>query len=102
MGGMPVSIAKEQQPMYRPHQFFTPPANLSVKIWRYIDFTKFVDLISRKALYFPDATKLGDPFEGSFPQANLDPNLYAQALARRLKPSPGQGFPPESPFWACQ
>ena len=34
-------------------------------LWRYMDFSKFVSLISNKALYFSRADLLGDPFEGA-------------------------------------
>jgi hypothetical protein len=36
-----------------------------------MDFTRFVSILSSHAIYFPRADKLGDPFEGSVPQANL-------------------------------
>lgn len=36
-------------------------------IWRYMDFTKFVDLLSTKTLYFCRADRFDDPFEGSVP-----------------------------------
>ncbi len=39
-----------------------------VTIWRYMDFTKYVDLISTKQLYFCSTDRLGDPFEGSWPR----------------------------------
>jgi len=35
-----------------------------------MDFTKFVSLLEKKALFFPRIDKLGDPFEGSTPFAN--------------------------------
>lgn len=41
------------------------------KIWRFMDFEKFVDLISSGSLHFARADKLGDPFEGSFLPAQL-------------------------------
>jgi hypothetical protein len=34
-------------------------------LWRFMDFTKFLSLITTKCLYFPRADKLGDPFEGA-------------------------------------
>jgi Protein of unknown function (DUF2971) len=43
----------------------------SAKIWRYMDFAKFISLLDKKALFFSRADKLGDPFEGSFPEANV-------------------------------
>jgi len=38
------------------------------EVWRYMDFTKFVDLIDSSCLYFPRLTVLRkiDPYEGSF------------------------------------
>ena len=36
-------------------------------LWRYMDFTKFVSLLEKSALFFPRADKLGDPFEGYWP-----------------------------------
>ena len=41
------------------------------RIWRYMDFTKFVSLIEKKCLYFSRADMIGDPFEGSFSKANI-------------------------------
>ncbi len=36
-------------------------------IWRYTDFTKFVDLLETKELFCPRVATLEDQFEGSFP-----------------------------------
>lgn len=36
-------------------------------IWRYMDFTKFVDLLSTQEMFFCRSDLLGDPFEGSCP-----------------------------------
>ena len=36
-----------------------------------MSFTKFVSLLTRKALFFARADKLGDPFEGSLSQLNV-------------------------------
>jgi hypothetical protein len=61
------------------HPVFTPPPNPDVKIWRYMDFTKYVSLLDTSSLYFARSDKLGDPFEGSTPRANLRlrPEIYA-------------------------
>lgn len=50
---------------------FISPKNENAKIWRYMDLSKFLDIITRAKLFFPRADKLGDPFEGSFPRANV-------------------------------
>lgn len=47
-----------------------PPGN--AKIWRYMDFAKFISMLDKEALFFSGADKLGDPFEGSFPKANIN------------------------------
>ncbi len=60
------------------HPIFPPPVDRSCKIWRYMDFTKYVWLLQTKALFFSRADLLGDPFEGSFSKANqnLRPIVY--------------------------
>lgn len=35
------------------------------QLWRYMDFAKFVSMLHARALYFPRADTLGDPFEGA-------------------------------------
>ena len=40
----------------------------SAKIWRYMDFAKFISLIDKQELFFTRADKFEDPFEGSFPE----------------------------------
>src|SRR5438045_2312384 len=45
---------------------FEPPEDPHVKIWRYMDFTKFVSMLEYGGLFFPRADLLGDPFEGSW------------------------------------
>lgn len=47
--------------MERP--FEVPPH--STVLWRYMDFTKFVSILSTRSLYFPSAASFQDPFEGA-------------------------------------
>lgn len=54
--------------MFEEHRYFKAPANKNAKIWRYLDFTKFVDLLHTKSLYFTRSDKFDDHFEGSFPK----------------------------------
>ena len=46
-------------------------------LWRYMDFTKYADLISTGRLFFSRADKLGDHFEGTYTalHAECDPGL---------------------------
>jgi hypothetical protein len=48
-----------------PQPSFEQPAD-DDRVWRYLDFPKFVWLLERAALYFARADLLGDPFEGSY------------------------------------
>jgi hypothetical protein len=50
-------------------------------IWRYMDFTKFVDLLSTKSLYFCRADRFDDPFEGSVPARYIEKRV--RELGRR-------------------
>jgi hypothetical protein len=47
------------------HPAFKIPTNQDIKIWRYMDFAKYVAILQRRSLFFPRASLLGDPFEGS-------------------------------------
>jgi hypothetical protein len=42
-----------------------------------MDFTKFVSMLETRALYFTRADQLGDPFEGSYSQANQQMRLVS-------------------------
>ena len=42
---------------------FTTPANPGIKIWRYMDFTKFVSMLENGGLFFARADQLEDEFE---------------------------------------
>lgn len=66
------------------HPVFQAPANPQVKIWRYLDFTKFVSMLENKGLFFSRADQLGDPFEGSRPKMNVA-NAKAQHEASYAK-----------------
>ncbi|TDP60333.1 DUF2971 domain-containing protein [Flavobacterium dankookense] len=49
------------------HSSFLKPKNPNQKIWRYVDFTKFIDLLNSESLYFTRVDKFEDIFEGSVP-----------------------------------
>ncbi|CAM4105422.1 DUF2971 domain-containing protein [Flavobacterium weaverense] len=49
------------------HSSFLNPQNQNQKIWRYVDFTKFIDLLNSESLYFTRVDKFEDIFEGSVP-----------------------------------
>src|SRR6266481_4101105 len=59
--------------MYREHEVFQKPQDENIKIWRFIDFTKFVSLLDTKSLYFNRADLFEDMLEGTYPK----PNVYS-------------------------
>ncbi len=52
------------------HPCFKQPQSLDTKLWRYMDFTKFVSLISSKELFLCRSDLFKDPYEGSLTKAN--------------------------------
>ncbi|MGE6721435.1 hypothetical protein ACQKGD_29595 [Peribacillus frigoritolerans] len=64
--------------MYVYHPAFEKPNDSETKVWRYMDFTKFVNLLANSTLFFNRADKFRDTFEGSFPSSNkeLAPVMY--------------------------
>jgi hypothetical protein len=57
--------------MCEKHDTFEAPEDENQIIWRYMDFSKFVSLLDKKALYFSRLDKLSDSFEGSLPEENV-------------------------------
>jgi hypothetical protein len=56
--------------MYEANPEFEQP-NDNDRVWRYMDFPKFVSLLDTKTLFFARADGFDDPFEGSYPQKNV-------------------------------
>lgn len=73
--------------MTQDHRVFDDPQDINVIIWRYMDFTKLIWLLENKALFFPRSDKLGDPFEGSITQKNIEfnPTSSEEQLQQKLK-----------------
>ena len=64
---------------YSPHKFVTTPEEHEAKIWRYMDFTKFVSLLDTNALFFCRADHFADAWEGAHTVENVKfrPVLWA-------------------------
>lgn len=58
--------------MYEAHPAFLDPPDIDCSVWRYMDFAKFVDVVSTGELFFARADCLGDPFEGSYPRPDIE------------------------------
>jgi hypothetical protein len=56
--------------MYTSHPGLPCEISDEVVIWRYLDFTKYVDLLTWQSLWFARLNTLGDPFEGTYPAEN--------------------------------
>jgi hypothetical protein len=52
------------------HPSFRQPESQEIALWRYMDFTKFVALISSQKLFFSRSDRFHDPFEGSYSKVN--------------------------------
>lgn len=65
--------------MYKPNDAMKVPSEIDCPIWRYMDFTKFVSLLHKRALFFPSLARLAqtDPFEGVVTKKDaIDPILF--------------------------
>lgn len=56
--------------LHAEHPTFKPPDNMDGRIWRYMDFPRFVSILDRKALFFVKASKFRDLYEGTVPKYN--------------------------------
>jgi|WetSurMetagenome_2_1015567.scaffolds.fasta_scaffold161260_1 hypothetical protein len=61
---------------------FLPPPISRIKVWRYMDFTKFVYMLEKAGLFFPNVDRLGDPFEGSYSRGNIRIRKFAYSRAK--------------------
>jgi hypothetical protein len=52
-------------------------------LWRFMDFTKYVAMLDRKAIYFTRADQFADPFEGTLARRNLRTRDGERAALRR-------------------
>jgi len=49
---------------YKVHPSCKTPEDGTLKIWRYMDFTKFIAMLEDEALFFANISSLTDSFEG--------------------------------------
>lgn len=65
---------------YNEHPVFETPVG-ETKIWRFMDVCKYLAFIQSSSLYFSRADRLGDSFEGSYPEKNIiQRNRYLDQL----------------------
>lgn len=64
-----------------------PTPDSSEKIWRYLDFTKFVSVLADKALFFCRADKFEDAWEGALPKQNVKNRAANWRIGKLDEPS---------------
>jgi hypothetical protein len=69
-----------------PESYPEPPAE--TRVWRYMDFVKFVAMLEHGGLYFSRADLLDDPFEGTFTPGSGPPGLARKRLLQLLRQPP--------------
>lgn len=60
------------------HPVFEAPKDPNAKIWRYMDFTKYVAFLDSNSLFFSCSDKFDDPYEGATSHFNVKtrPEVY--------------------------
>jgi hypothetical protein len=73
----------------------------NIQLWRYMDFAKFVAMLSQNGLYFVRADRLDDPFEGASGLARRESewdSFYLDHFRRVVaSPPPGSSVADSSP-----
>jgi len=64
---------------YQAHPAFVEPKDHNARLWRYMNFSTFLSILDRRALFFPSIATLsaGDPYEG-------EPAFYRIEAARSV------------------
>lgn len=75
--------------MHESHPVFLPPKNADATIWRYMEFKRFEELLSKGALYFCRTDRFNDQFEGSLPLANVAQRQRQPMINRVMLASDG-------------
>ncbi|MBI4135134.1 hypothetical protein HY477_00135 [Candidatus Uhrbacteria bacterium] len=65
--------------MFQVHECFKTPQE-DVVIWRFIDFSRFVSLLDKRALWFSVPSKLSDPWEGLYPKRHMDQEYMRELI----------------------
>ena len=68
----PISDVSSLRVPIADHPDFQLPPGAAQRIWRYMDFTKFVSMLDSGGLFFAQAATLEDPFEGSFTVTDVE------------------------------
>src|SRR5689334_19227299 len=67
--------------MISQHAFCVQPTHPDISVWRFMDLSKFVDLLQQHRLFFARVDALGDPFEGTITRRTAE--TAADVILRR-------------------
>ena len=79
--------------MHQEHDFFKPPENPDQKVWRYIDTTKFLDLINSNSLFFTRTDLFEDVYEGSLTKKSVEARTKYYELLDQMTKTPTEYTP---------
>ncbi len=65
--------------MYKEHPSFKS-VDENTKIWRFMDFAKFCDVLEKNSLFFVKPNCFEDPWEGHLPKKHYDETSYEDVL----------------------
>jgi hypothetical protein len=68
--------------MYQKNPEYEEPEDQAI-IWRYVDFTKFISYLEKKALFFVRSDQLSDQYEGKFTEADF--RMWEEKLQPKTK-----------------
>jgi hypothetical protein len=57
--------------MYKPHPWAPTPSDPELAIWRYIPYSRWVDLVETKELHFTRLDQYTDEWEGLLPEGTI-------------------------------
>ena len=66
------------------HEVFEWPKDTDASAWRYLDLPKYLSMLDSQALFFCRLDKLGDPFEGSLPRANIAAEIGTMRVTEQV------------------
>ena len=64
---------------------FIQPVTKYSKIWRYMDFTKFLSMLEDSSIFFSRADLFEDPFEGEVPKGNAALQNFVKSKVKSSK-----------------
>jgi len=71
-------------PIRENHPVFPSIEGLT-KLWRYMDFAKYMDLLTSRQLHFSASSRLGDPMEGLW--TDVCPSVFTDQLSVQIAPT---------------